>query len=275
MNETTCQTPSREQIKSIYSAFYGVVPLNFLARGDERLCPYIPGRIAREEVFGAVEFPAELYHDLMNYGFRRSGMYFYRPVCEACSECTPIRIHAGEYRPTKSQRRILRKNREIDVRVASPRFTKQKFSIYSDYLASQHNRGPDHSSSTLRNFLYTSPVRTLEFEYRLRRRLLAVGIVDICSRSLSSVYAFYDPAFSSKSLGTFSAIQEILTWQKSISCLGTFSAIQEILFCQVYNIPHYYLGFLVRDNPSMNYKARFKPHELLNKSFTWVRCQLA
>ena len=100
----------------------------------------------------AAEFPPELYHDFMNYGFRRSGMYFYRPVCEACSECRPIRILAGEYRLTKSHRRILRKNREVDVRIASPRFTKDKFRIYSDYLASQHGCGPDHSADSLRSF---------------------------------------------------------------------------------------------------------------------------
>ncbi len=240
----------------VSSPLYGLVSLDFLVRGENHPCPYSPENTAREEVFKAVEFPPELYHDFMNYGFRRSGVYFYRPVCEACSQCRPIRVLAREYRPTKSHRRILRKNAELDVRIAPPQFTKDKFRIYSDYLTSQHGCEPDHSADGLRNFLYTSPVRTLEFEYRLRGRLLAVAIADICSRSLSSVYAFYDPDSSSRSL-------------------GTFSAIQEILFCREHNIPHYYLGFFVSDCPSMNYKARFKPHEILGDSFQWIRSDLA
>ncbi|MGO9565964.1 MAG: arginyltransferase [Desulfomonilaceae bacterium] len=252
MSESAQHAPSPDKTGLVRSPFYGLVPLDFLVPGEIHPCPYLPENTAREEVFKAAEFPPELYHDFMNYGFRRSGMYFYRPACEACNECRPVRVLAGEYRPTKSHRRILGKNHEVEVRIASPRFTKDKFRIYSDYLASQHGCGSDCSADSLRSFLYTSPVRTIEFEYRLRRRLLAVGIVDICSRSLSSVYAFYDPDFSSSSL-------------------GTFSAIKEILFCREHNIPHYYLGFLVTECPSMNYKARFKPHEILDKSFQWVR----
>jgi len=141
----------------------------------------------------------------MNQGFRRSGMYFYRPVCADCSECRPIRINADEFRLSRSRRRVLRQNQDVNVRIGPPKFTKEKFKIYSDYLTTQHGCGPELSASNLKRFLYTSPVHTLELEYWLRRHLLAVGIVDICSRSLSSVYVFYDPDFCSRSLGTFSA----------------------------------------------------------------------
>lgn len=252
MSETIHLDTSREQRGFIRSPVYGQVPLDFLAQGENHPCPYLAGNTAREEVFRAVEFPPELYHDFMNYGFRRSGTYFYRPVCEDCRECRPIRIDASDYRPAKSHRRILRLNQDIDVRIGRPRFTKDKFKIYSDYLASQHGSGPDLSVGSMKDFLYISPIATFEFEYWLRRRLLAAGIVDVCSRSLSSVYAFYDPDFCSRSL-------------------GTFSAVQELLLCRRQGIVHYYLGFFVKDCPSMNYKARFKPHEILNKSFQWIR----
>lgn len=252
MSKPAHHAPPYEQRELVYSPLYGLVSLDFLVRGENHPCPYVPGNTALEEVFKAVEFPPELYHDFMNYGFRRSGEYFYRPVCETCCQCRPIRMLARDYRPTKSHRRILRKNAELDLKIAPPRFTKDKLRIYSDYLASQHGYGPDQPADGLRSFLYTSPVRTLEFEYRLRGRLLAVAIADVCSRSLSSVYAFYDPDYSSRSL-------------------GTLSAIREILFCRYHNIPHYYLGFWVSDCPSMNYKARFQPHEILDESFQWIR----
>ncbi len=255
MSEDAHLAPSHEQRESVRSPLYGLVPLDFLVRGEDHPCPYVPGNTARVELFKAAEFPPELYHDFMNYGFRRSGVYFYRAVCETCSECRPIRVLAREYRPTKSHRRIIRKNEDLELRIAPPKFTKEKLRIYSDYLTSQHGCEADHSADGLKNFLYTSPVRTLEFEYRLRGRLLAVAIADICSRSLSSVYAFYDPDFSSRSL-------------------GTFSAIQEIHFCRNHDIQYYYLGFLVSACPSMNYKARFEPHEILDGSFRWIRSEL-
>jgi hypothetical protein len=125
MSETAHHAPDRGQTGLVSSPFYGLVSLDFLVRGEDHPCPYLHENTAREELFRAVDFPPELYHDFMNYGFRRSGMYFYRPACEACCECRPIRILVGEYHLAKSHRRILRKNREVEVRIASPRFTKE------------------------------------------------------------------------------------------------------------------------------------------------------
>jgi arginine-tRNA-protein transferase len=242
----------RLRSSSIVSPSYGVVPLDFLVRGDLHDCPYLAGRMACEEAFRAGYFPPELYHDFMDHGFRRSGHFFYRPVCPDCRECRSIRVVVSEYRLKKSHRRVLNKNRDIEIRVGLPRFSKEKHGIYSRYLAAQHDSRQSDSAGDMKRFLYGSPVATLEFEYRLRGRIVAVGIVDLCSRSLSTVYAYYDPEFASRSL-------------------GTFSAIREILFCRKHNIPHYYLGYYIRDCPSMNYKIRFQPCEILDTSCEWVR----
>jgi arginyl-tRNA--protein-N-Asp/Glu arginylyltransferase len=236
--------------EQVLSPAYGLVPLDFLVRGETHPCPYLPGRDACEDVFRAIDFPPELYHDFMDHGFRRSGDLFYRTACPGCSECRPIRVIAGRYKPNKAHRRIIKKNQDVVIKWGVPRFTKEKSRLYADYLAWQHSRA-DHEASSLRNTLYRSSVRTVEFEYRLDGRLVAVGIVDLCSRSLSTVYAFYDPECAGRSL-------------------GTFSAIREILFCQELGIPYYYLGYLVADCPSMSYKARFKPHEILDRSFRWT-----
>jgi arginyl-tRNA--protein-N-Asp/Glu arginylyltransferase len=153
--------------------------------------------------------------------------------------------------PNKAQRRILRKNADLDIRVGAPRFTRDKFKIYCDYLVLKHDTLPDKSPAYLKDSLYVSPVTTIEFEYRIGRRLVGAGITDLCSRSLSSVYMFYDPDCFSRSL-------------------GTFSAIQEISFCNEHSIPHYYLGFYVRECSSMNYKERFQPHEILDPRGNWI-----
>jgi leucyl-tRNA---protein transferase len=234
----------------VISPSYGLIPLDFLVRSEIHPCPYLPGRDACEDVFKAVDLPSELYHDFMNHGFRRSGVLFYRPACPDCEECRPLRVIVDKFKPNKAQRRILKKNEDITIKIGWPKFSDEKSKLYSDYVEWQHSSATEGFSS-LRNTLYKSGVCTLEFEYRLNTRLVAVGIVDLCSRSLSSVYAFYEPDCAFRSL-------------------GTFSAIREILFCQERGLPHYYLGFIVTDCPSMSYKAKFKPYEVLDRSFKWA-----
>ena len=238
--------------KLLVSPLFGTFSLDFLVRGERRPCPYLPLREAQEELFRIAELHPELYHDFMDNGFRRSGDYFYRPICPDCRECRPLRVPSGDFRLTKSQRRIRNKNLDVDVRVSMPSLTQEKYEMYADYLVRQHDSSPDITREELRRTLYASPVHTLEFEYRLNGRLVAVSIVDVSSRSLSSVYVYYDLDLAARSL-------------------GTFSALQEIFFCQRQGIPYYYLGFFVAGCPSMNYKARFRPYETLEANFTWNR----
>jgi len=250
---------STEEIPSnsfhLQSPIFGRVSVDFLVNGDVHPCPYLPDRNAQEEIFFATRFPPELYHDFMDQGFRRSGCLFYRPVCEECRECRAIRVSTTGFLPSKSQRRVLRKNQDLAITAQSPKFTMEKLRIFSDYTEFQHHRDPGDSQEEFLHSLYISPTMTLEFEYRLAGRLVAVSITDLCSRSLSSVYAYYDPDFCARSL-------------------GTLSALRETLFCQENNIPYYYIGFYIRDCPSMSYKARFRPYEILSPEYRWVRHEL-
>jgi leucyl-tRNA---protein transferase len=234
----------------ISSPVYGEIKLDFLIKGDKRPCPYLPGQTAQEELFTAGDFPSELYHDFMNLRFRRSGVLFYRPVCETCCECKPLRVPAFSYTPSKSQRRVFRKNQDVTIKIGRPGYTKIKQSIYKKYLQTQHGDYRFDHLYTMRKFLYSSPLDTYEFKYFILDRLVAVSIVDMCARSLSSVYTYFDPEFASRSL-------------------GTYTAMAEIMFCREKSINYYYLGYYVKDCPSMNYKARFRPHEILDKSYVW------
>lgn len=241
--------PLRSRV--IESKLFGPIPLDFLVRGDVHECPYLPGVIACEEVFRADQFDGELYHDFMDHGFRRSGVIFYRPVCDGCDQCRPLRVPVGPFRPTKSQRRVWRKNEDLEVRIGIPMLSVEKFRIYSDYLAAQHQSEKEHSLADMYRFLYMSPVFTVEIEYRRRGRLVAVSIADVCTRSLSSVYVYFDPDFAARSPGTYSALREI--------CL-----------CRERAIANYYMGYWVADCPAMSYKARFRPHEILLAGGKWV-----
>lgn len=251
LSSTKVTVRAASEMNSVVSSIYGDIELDFLREDDPHPCPYLPDRQARNEGFVVADMSPEIYHDFMNSGFRRSGHYLYRPACIGCKECRPIRVLVNGFKHSKSQRRILNRNSGLSVRVQAPEFTEAKYHMYMDYLAYQHNREAVDSELSMLDFLYSSCVLTVEFEFRLQKRVIAVSIADICSRSLSSVYAFFDPDFRHLSL-------------------GTFSALQEILYCRQNLIPHYYLGFYVQDCRAMNYKAGFRPNELLPDSGEWI-----
>ena len=220
-------------------------------------CSYLPDRTATLRAFATRSMDPELYHDFMDAGFRRSGRTVYQPVCEGCGLCVPIRVPVDRFRPDKGQRRCARRNADLLVRAAEPKLTDEKFDLYQRYQRQWHD-GPtatgdeDGERSALEGFLYVSPVRTLEFEYRDRAgRLLAVGIADLCRRSFSSVYFYFDPDHRDRGLGTFGAVHEI-AWAARAG------------------IPHYYLGYWVSGCRKMLYKANFRPYELLDRDGRWA-----
>jgi arginyl-tRNA--protein-N-Asp/Glu arginylyltransferase len=216
----------------------------------EHECSYLPGRLATSRAFLTDRMPGELYHRFMDAGFRRSGRVFYQPTCGGCRACIPVRVPLAKFRPDKSQRRCARRNSDLRITAGEPKATEEKFALYSRYLAEWHGREADDFES-FRSFLYDSPVDSVEFEYRdAEGALLAVGICDVCEQSLSSVYFFFDPAHSERGLGTFGALYEIATATR----LG---------------IPHYYLGYWIRDCRQMRYKTSFRPCELLGTDGTW------
>ncbi len=252
MNEQHIHAVARSTSNLIHSELFGAIPLNFLTTGAPHECPYLPDRNLTLEFFTAGAFPIELYIDFMSHGFRRSGTLFYRPVCRTCAQCRQLRVREAAFKASKSQRRVWRKNQDLVVSIGEPRFTPAKLDMYNDYLTFQHDETEPATTHELKRFLYASPVETIEFEYRLQRRLVAVGICDIGSRALSSVYVYFDPAFASRSLGTFT---------------GLF----EIDFCRRNRIPFHYFGYYVADCPAMSYKARFTPFELLTDDGSWVQ----
>ena len=216
-----------------------------LPRTEPHDCTYLPGRLASSEGFTIPLLHADTYHDLMDMGFRRSGRVVYRPRCQSCSACIPLRITVNEFIPTKSQRRTLRRNEDLTMHIAAPLFTDEKLALYQRYLAHQHPGSPQSADGEgLREFLYESIVDTIEVEYRLRDRLIAVSILDRSSRALSSVYHYFDPDEGQRSP-------------------GVYSILREIDYAREQSIPHYYLGYWIKGCSTMDYKANYRPHEIL------------
>jgi arginine-tRNA-protein transferase len=192
-----------------------------------------------------------LYQELMDAGFRRSGTFFYQPICRGCRQCRPIRVPVGRFAPSKSQRRTWRRNQDLVVAVGAPVPTDEKFDLYTRYLRQRHHNDEAEDPASFVEFLYRSPVRTLEMTYRDGRgRLIGVGICDLCERSLSSVYFYFDPDEARRGPGTFSSL-----W--------------EIDFARRRSVPYYYLGYWVSQCASMAYKANYRPTELLGDDGVW------
>lgn len=219
----------------------------------EHPCGYFPDRVARSRAFFADVLSPLQYHELMNAGFRRSGRVVYQPVCSGCRDCVPIRVPVHSFAASKSQRRCWRRNQDLQVSADEAIADVESFELYQRYLRDWHGGASVNSDDreSFEAFLYDSPVMTIQMRYRDGTgRLLAVGLCDLCERSLSSVYFFHDPAEHRRGLGTFGALMEIELARRM-------------------SITHYYLGYWIGGCPSMSYKAMFQPCELLHGDGEW------
>uniref|UniRef100_A0A8D2J8Z0 Arginyl-tRNA--protein transferase 1 n=1 Tax=Varanus komodoensis TaxID=61221 RepID=A0A8D2J8Z0_VARKO len=94
-------------------------------------------------------------------------------------------------------------------------------------------------------------------QYWLDGKIIAVGVIDILPKCVSSVYLYYDPDYSSLSLGVYSALREI--------------AFTRQLHEKAPDLSYYYMGFYIHSCPKMRYKGQYRPSELLcPETYVWV-----
>lgn len=214
-----------------------------------RRCSYLPQQTASLEYRLYSELsPAELEH-LLQRGWRRFSTMLFRPTCAECSECISLRVPVNQFRPSKSQRRTLKKNAHVSISIGPPAVTEEHLRLYNTW----------HQDMTLRRnwplqqadfnsysegFLLGDFPSLREMQYRDGDRLIGIGLVDVLPHSLSSAYFYHDPAW--RPLGP-----------------GTFSGLCEIEYASQLGLEFLYLGYWIQDCPSMSYKNRFRPNETL------------
>lgn len=211
----------------------------FFSQGQ---CPYLPAHKSMAYAFSIEEMVPELYESLISQGFRRNGYYFYKNLCPDCEACIPIRVDVQRFRPSKSQRRVLRKNRDIRITRHPVCFDPEDFALYRKYCSIRHDSLEVREDYT--RFLIDSPVATEMMRYYVGDHLMGIGWIDVLPDSLSSVYFVFDPDHAFRSP-------------------GVFSLLRELELCRTLGKEWLQLGFWVRNNRKMSYKNRYRPCQLL------------
>lgn len=206
-------------------------------------CSYIEGLEARSQVAAPAHLiGSSAYSHLIRDGFRRSGHYTYRPHCDGCSRCVPVRVDVSGFNASRSQRRCQQHNQTLKANILPLEFRDEHFELYRRYQHTRHKGGGMDldDSEQYTQFLLSSQVNTSLVEFRDGKTLVMMAVVDRIDDGLSAVYTFFDPALGKRGLGTYAVL-----WQ--------------IERARMLGLPYVYLGYWIVESRKMAYKSNYRP----------------
>ena len=215
---------------------------------DEK-CSYLEDRLQTTSYQVIDECTMDHCHRLITQGWRRFGSMFFRPICPHCTACESIKIDVKNYKFSKSERRILRKNEDLTIQILHPVLSQDHLHLHEKYHKfMQDKKGWDFTPTTAQHY-YASFIQGhedygYEIQYLIEGKLIGVDIVDFLPDGISSTYFFYDTDYEKRSLGTLSLLLQIqIAKERGLDWI--------------------YLGYYVKDCNSLNYKANYQPLQVL------------
>ena len=225
-------------------------------------CGYLPNKLAQSLIAAPHHLvDNQVYSGLITQGFRRSGKFAYRPHCETCNACIPIRLILSEFAPNRSQKRAFKQHVDLTASIMPLHFSQHHFELYNSYQHLRHadednlnQTEPKDEAEQYRQFLCQSNVESLMIEFRdASNEIKIVSVVDIVQDGVSAVYTFYDASESKASYGT----------NTKRASYGTYSIMWLAEWTKNLDLPYLYLGYWIQDSQKMTYKQQFKPQEKL------------
>ena len=236
------------------------LPKIFISMPHE--CGYLQDKIATTIfVDPKANISNAVYSLLALQGFRRSGNLVYRPHCEGCDACVPVRIPVAEFHPTRSQRRVWQRNQDLAIRELSAEYTDEHFSLYRRYQRSRHagSSMDTDDPDRYRDFLFGSIADTRMIEMRApaagsgKGKLLCVAVIDVLDDGLSAVYTYFEP-------------------DETRRALGIFSVLYEVEMAKTLDLAHAYLGYYIAESAKMNYEINYQPLQAFkNGNWLWLK----
>ncbi|WP_158895062.1 MULTISPECIES: arginyltransferase [unclassified Pseudomonas] len=209
-------------------------------------CSYLPNEQATTLFLDPSQpMNGQIYAELSELGFRRSGDHLYRPHCQLCKACVPARIPVARFRPSRKQTRVLKRNLDIKVTRCDPGFTEERYQLYARYISERHADGDmfPPSRGQFSTFLVSHLPYAFFYEMRIEGRLIGIAVTDVLPNGMSAVYTFYDPSEERRSLGVFGILWQIAETRR----LGLDAV---------------YLGYWIKGCRKMSYKTEYRPIEL-------------
>ncbi len=211
-------------------------------------CSYLPQERARSQVaISGERMDANTFSQLIYHGFRRSGLFIYRPHCDHCRACVPVRIPVEQFHSNRSQRRTFKRLSTLRVQRMPLTERAEHYYLYQRYQRARHPGGgmDEDGYEQYRSFLLKTPVRSQMLEFRREDgRLVMVSVIDLLSDGWSAVYTFFEPDEPHAGYGVYNVLWQIEALRQE-------------------HLPYLYLGYWIRDCRKMRYKAQYQPLEAL------------
>jgi arginine-tRNA-protein transferase len=217
---------------------------------ESRDCSYFENKISDIRYKYMYNCSSIEYQAMLERGWRRFGKMHFVPECKTCTKCVSMRIDVKNYKFSKSEKRVINKNKDTKLYIRPPSISMEHLSLYDKYHKFMNDKKnwpytAIDAEDYLKSYVEGKEEFAKEFLYIKDEKLIGVALVDILPGSISSIYCFYDHDYQDLSI-------------------GKFSILAQIKIAKEMNIPYIYLGYWIKDHFSMGYKESYSPYEVLS-----------